>query len=143
MTTVLADDLSCVLDYVSSLGATAEAGSERRIEPRHSQSMIVELLPLDHHLRPCGDVRLGVSRDVSRHGASLFADVPEGTRYLRVRFPIQNGQRLDVLIELVWWERYGTMAELGGSVVNVRERFGKSILLSGLEKPAELCTAPA
>jgi hypothetical protein len=125
MTVALAENLSRVLDYLDELEGRQGTAADRRTEARRSHAMIVELLPLNDALQPCGPVRLGVSRDISRHGASLLAELPDGTKFVRAEFPIQKGEKIAVLIEVAWCDRFGSMSELGGPVVSVGRKPAK------------------
>ena len=124
MTTTFADDLTRVLDYLDEEAAEAQAAAaaEQREEPRRAQPLIVELVPLDERLRPVGEVNLGVSRDISRHGTSIFAELPPGAKYARVRFPVRNGGRVEALIRIAWCKQVGRMSEFGGPVIRPGER---------------------
>ena len=118
MTTPFADDLTRVLEFLDQAAEeAAAAGSEQRDEPRRSQTLVVELVPLDECLRPVGEMNLGVSRDISRHGASVFAELPPGARYARVRFPVRQGGRVEALIRIAWCTQVGRMSEFGGPVI--------------------------
>jgi hypothetical protein len=117
MTILLADDLACVLDYLREAEILERREAERRGEPRRSHAMIVEVRPLDERRRACGKVRLGVLRNISRHGVSIFAEAPQATKFLEVTFPIPNGEKVGALIEVAWCHRFGRMCELGGSVL--------------------------
>ena len=122
MTTRLAEDLSRVLDFLDEeMAGAADPGSEQRDEPRRAQTLVVEMVPLDDTLRPVGEMGLGVSRDISRHGASVFAEIPPGAKYARVRFPIRNGGRVEVLMRIAWCREVGRMSEFGGPVVAAGE----------------------
>lgn len=124
MTATFADDLTRVLEYLDEEAedAAAAAVAEKRDEPRRPQTLIVELLPLDECLRPVGEMNLGVSRDISRHGTSIFAELPPGAKYARVRFPVRNGGRVEALIGIAWCKQVGRMAEFGGPVIPPGEK---------------------
>ena len=121
MTIVLTDDLACVLEYVREAEILELREAERRGEPRRAHAMMVEVLPLDERRRACGKTRLGVLRNISRHGASIFAEAPQATKFLEVTFPIRDGEKVGALIEIAWCHRFGRMCELGGSVLGRNE----------------------
>lgn len=130
MTIALADDLACVLEYLKEAEISALRDAERRGEPRRAHAMIVEVRPLDEHRQACGATRLGVLRDVSRHGASIFAEMADAPAFLEVTFPIRNGEKVRALIEAVWCQEFGRMCEIGGSVAGV-ERTGTAAAAGG------------
>lgn len=123
MKTIFADDLTRVLDFLDDEAerAAAAAAAEKRNETRSAQTLIVELLALDECLRPVGEMNLGVSRDISRHGTSIFAELPPGAKYARVRFPVRNGGRVEALIRIAWCKQVGRMSEFGGPVIRPGE----------------------
>lgn len=122
--TTFADDLARVLEYLDEEAEEAAAAttSDQRDEPRRAQTLIVELIPLDECLRPVGELDLGVSRDISRHGASIFAALPPGAKYARIRFPVRNGGRVEALIRIAWCNQVGRMSEFGGPVIRPGEK---------------------
>ena len=122
MTIVLTDDLACVLEYLREAEILEQREAERREEPRRSHAMIVEVLPLDDRRRACGKTRLGVLRNISRHGASVFAEAPQATKFLEVTFPIRDGEKVGALIEVAWCHRFGRMCELGGVVIGADQK---------------------
>ena len=130
MTIVLTDDRACVLESLREAETLERRAAERRGEPRRTHAMIVEVLPLDESRRACGEVRLGVLRNISRHGASVFADAPPATKFLEVTFPIRDGEKVGALVEVAWCHRFGRMCELGGLVVGA-ERNGSAAAAGG------------
>ena len=123
MTATFAEDLTRVLDFLDEEAENAAAAtSEKRDEPRRAHTLIVELVPLDECLRPVGEMDLGVSRDISLHGTSIFAELPPGAKYARVRFPVRNGGRVEALIRIAWCKPVGRMSEFGGPVIRPGER---------------------
>lgn len=113
--------LECVHHYVDTLRASRRYRvfyTERRSAPRIAIAMVVELIPLDRTLRPCGSPQQGVTRDISKHGIGLFAAVPVETRYLRVYLPIQpEGIPSEVLVEVLRCEPFGAVFDIGGRFV--------------------------
>ena len=117
--------LESVGHYVDGLRATRRYRvlyNERRCEPRIAIALVVDLIPLDQVLRPCGDPQQGVTRDISKHGVGLFASVPVQTRFLRVYLPLAPGGNVsELLVEVLRCEQFGEVFDIGGRFVGEDE----------------------
>lgn len=113
--------LESVGEYVDRLRATRRYRvlyNERRCEPRIAIALVVDLIPLDEVLRPCGEPQQGVTRDISKHGIGIFAAIPIETRYLRVYLTLQpDGIPSEVLVEVLRCEPFGVVFDIGGRFV--------------------------
>lgn len=117
--------LECVAKYVDDLRSTRRYRvffSDRRSEPRIAVAMVVDLIPLDGTMRPCGPPQQGVTRDISKQGVGLFASIPTEARYLMVYLPIQpEGTVSDVLVEVLRCEPFGVVFDIAGRFVGEDE----------------------
>ena len=113
--------LESVAEYVDRLRATRRYRvlyNERRCEPRIAIALVVDLIPLDEVLRPCGAPQQGVTRDISKHGVGLFAAIPLETRYLRIYLPIDSDTPpTELLVEVLRAEPFGVVFDIGGRFV--------------------------
>ena len=109
---------SPVAGLIESLRAVgARRDLERRSETRFLLSVIAEVAPLDRHLAPRGPALHALTRDISESGLGLYAEVPAGTRFLRVWLPVAPGETIELLVEIVWREQLGPLVDLGGRFV--------------------------
>lgn len=113
--------LESVGEYVDRLRATRRYRvlyNERRCEPRIAIALVVDLIPLDEALRPCGGPQQGVTRDVSKRGVGLFAAIPIETRYLRLYLPLEaDAAPSELLVEVLRSEPFGVVFDIGGRFV--------------------------
>jgi hypothetical protein len=113
--------LESVAEYVDRLRATRRYRvlyNERRCEPRIAIALVIDLIPLDEVLRPCGGPQQGVTRDISKHGVGLFAAIPIETRFLRLYLPLESGgSPSELLVEVLRSEPFGVVFDIGGRFV--------------------------
>lgn len=118
--TAVASDLDRVLRFLRNIRSTGhyrKERDERRAESRYALALVVDLIPLDADLVPCGPSQRGVTRDLSRTGIGLFAEVPLETRFLRVQLPIHPIERVEVLVEVLRCQPFGFLYNIGGRFV--------------------------
>jgi hypothetical protein len=118
--TALAGDLDRVLRFVRDIGSAGhyrKERDERRRENRYALAMVVDLVPLDAGMTPCGPPQRGVTRDLSPSGIGLFAEIPLQAKFLRVLLPIHPIERVEVLVEILRCEPFGFLYNIGGRFV--------------------------
>lgn len=117
----VASDLDRVFRFlrnIRSSGHYRKERDDRRAESRYALAMVVDLVPLDANMVPCGPSQRGVTRDLSRSGIGLFAELPLDTRFLRVQLPVHPVERVEVLVEVLRCEPFGFLYNIGGRFVD-------------------------
>jgi hypothetical protein len=112
-------ELERFLEYVQEIRSPRRAEGERRSQQRYPLAMMVDYIPLDESLSPCGRPRKGITRDLSRDGIGMFSEAPVSAPFARVKLPPRNGRRAELLVKVLRCERLDFLFDVGGRIVDV------------------------
>jgi PilZ domain len=95
------------------------SGSERRTNLRYPITMPVKATPLNSRQQPCGEPFLAVTRDISVGGLCMYHLEHVAASYLELELANGNGngERLQVVLEVVRCRQTGPLYEIGGRFV--------------------------
>jgi hypothetical protein len=116
-----------IADMVEILADTSFRGVEHRRDPRYVLAKPVLVQPADGDLRPCGEARYVVARDISRGGMAILSTQAIEADYLIVRLTMPRGEsrELEVALRVIRCERIpGGMYDIGGQFTAVVDSGG-------------------
>ena len=103
--------------FVQRLTADAPQyeGPERRSEPRWGVVMLVPAVPVDAQLNPAGEESIGISRDLSMQGMSLYFFTPIPVKsLLAVELRAPDGNTIQAVLEVLRCRADGSAFDIGG-----------------------------
>ena len=94
-----------------------EHGLERRALPRFLLSVIVEVQPMDEDLKLQDLPFRIVTRDLSFAGIGMQGSRPVKTKFLALQLTSPNGDRMQVLLEVIRCRSSGNVYDIAGRFV--------------------------
>ena len=94
----------------------------RRSEARFAVDLPSEVQPLSEDFKPVGPPFQARVRDISASGIRLsYQFHVNNKKFLAVVTQRPNGESVDLVVEVLWCERYGGYYNLGGRLVTAGE----------------------
>lgn len=88
---------------------------DRCPDGQQRSGLVVDFVPLDEDLQPCGSSQTGVTRELSKECIGLLSETPAGTKYLRLSLP--GAQETTVLFEVLRCQQFGCFFEITARVL--------------------------
>ncbi len=85
-----------------------------RVYLRYPIALPVRATPLNKHRKPSGEACLGLTRDISSAGLSMYLEQPVKEKLLRLEITSPKGEQLKVLLVVARCQAAGPFYEIAG-----------------------------
>ena len=106
-----------VVEYVTKIVLADLAQDEKRDGRRHPVSLPVSAVPIDDQFSPKGPEFVAVTRDISTGGISFIHTCPVNDKLLALELVNREGEKIQVVMEVVRCTNSGRYYEVGGRLV--------------------------